>query len=166
MYIQIFLGCCRVLETSSRKRKQRKVDLLGRATLDWKVLSFNLSVSVDQEFLNEADLDGDGIVNYEEFVTMIFKEIIIIIILILYDMINCRNLRNKKRARQSTVGPTQLPWEKMSSDVSQCEEVPASPYSLVCGIEIFISGIQSYDTREQFYLKSSYSYSKKSSPFF
>ena len=87
------------MATSSRKRKQRKVDLLGRATLDWKVLSFNLSVSVDQEFLNEADLDGDGIVNYEEFVTMIFKEIIIIIILILYDMINCRNLRNKKRAR-------------------------------------------------------------------
>ena len=87
------------METSSRKRKQRKVDLLGRATLDGKVLSFNLSVSVDQEFLNEADLDGDGIVNYEEFVTMIFKEIIIIIILILYDMINCRNLRNKKRAR-------------------------------------------------------------------
>jgi len=62
------------LETSSRKRKQRKVDLLERATLDWKVLSFNLSASVDQEFLNEADLDGDGIVNYEEFVTMIFKK--------------------------------------------------------------------------------------------
>ena len=26
-----------------------------------------------EEFLTEADLDGDGNVNYEEFVTMIFK---------------------------------------------------------------------------------------------
>ena len=32
----------------------------------WKII-------LCQELMNEADLDGDGNVNYEEFVTMIFK---------------------------------------------------------------------------------------------
>jgi len=32
-----------------------------------------LSEKETEEFLTEADLDGDGNINYEEFVTMIFK---------------------------------------------------------------------------------------------
>ena len=32
-----------------------------------------------QEFLTEADLDGDGNVNYEEFIILIFKVFLIII---------------------------------------------------------------------------------------
>ena len=41
-----------------------------------------------QEFLFEADLDGDGNINYEEFITMIFKEVLQSIICILFYMIN------------------------------------------------------------------------------
>lgn len=26
-----------------------------------------------KEFINEADLDGDGAINYEEFITMLFR---------------------------------------------------------------------------------------------
>ena len=42
--------------------------------MHWILIVIQLNT---QEFLNEADLDGDGIVNYEEFVTMIFKEMLL-----------------------------------------------------------------------------------------
>ena len=32
-----------------------------------------LNIECFKEFLTEADLDGDGNVNYEEFITLIFK---------------------------------------------------------------------------------------------
>ena len=34
---------------------------------------FVLNIGCLKEFLTEADLDGDGNVNYEEFITLIFK---------------------------------------------------------------------------------------------
>ena len=36
-------------------------------------LGEKLSPEECQELMNEADIDGDGNVNYEEFVTMLFK---------------------------------------------------------------------------------------------
>ena len=38
-----------------------------------QTLGEKLSSAETQELIQEADLDGDGNVNYEEFVTMLFK---------------------------------------------------------------------------------------------
>ena len=46
-----------------------------------------------KEFLLEADLDGDGNINYEEFITMIFKEVLRSIMSIIFiHMINVKCL--------------------------------------------------------------------------
>ena len=56
-----------MLVTNYLRLKQRSVLV---ATTISNLINLYLS---SQEFLTEADLDGDGNVNYEEFVTMIFK---------------------------------------------------------------------------------------------
>jgi hypothetical protein len=38
-----------------------------------KLYSTSMSLIEFQELINEADIDGDGNVNYEEFVTILFK---------------------------------------------------------------------------------------------
>ena len=42
-------------------------------------LGEKLSSEECEELINEADIDGDGTVNYEEFVTMLFKVINVVI---------------------------------------------------------------------------------------
>ena len=41
-------------------------------------LGEKLSSDECEELINEADIDGDGTVNYEEFVTMLFKVILLV----------------------------------------------------------------------------------------
>lgn len=60
----------------------------------------------------EADLDGDGNINYEEFITMIFKEVLQSIICILFYMINDKCF----------IGNMHIMWLKdISIQKSQCQ---------------------------------------------
>ena len=57
-----------------------------------QTLGEKLSSAETQELIQEADLDGDGNVNYEEFVTMLFKVQFLVSLMLSNRPAKCLNL--------------------------------------------------------------------------